>query len=371
MQIRTAWLALSQIPRTKPDQQRKIVEYFSDPLSAWRAGPRAWADIIGHRRHVERWHHYWQKQPGERLLERCRATNTEVIVWTDADYPTLLRETVNPPLVLYVQGNGSLCCECVPVAVVGTRHPDGYGIAMTRRFVRALAELPVNVISGLARGIDGIAHRTVCDVRGKTIAVLGCGVNVTYPAEHATLFEKIKEHNLIISEYPPDTPPYRANFPARNRIIAGLARVVVVIQAPRTSGALITTRFALDWNRDVCVVPADVTRVQSEGCLSLLQDGAFMIRNEEDLMDVLEPWLDGVRPLEQPNKQREEQLRKSLQLSPIERAVIEAVRTGVARFDELCTVTEMEPMDVNAAIMMLRLKGLLDVLPGPTYYART
>lgn len=200
-------------------------------------------------------------------------------------YPTLLKEIYDPPQTLYV--NGQLRAkEKYPLAVVGTRKVSLYGKKITRSLVEALAQAGFTIISGLALGVDGIAHQTTLDVGGKTIAVLGSGLDIIYPSFHQQLAQKIIESNgAIISEYELKTRPSKWTFPARNRIVAGMSLGTLVIEAPKKSGALITARFALEQGREVFAVPGSVYNENSAGCNLLIKMGAKPVTKPEDILE--------------------------------------------------------------------------------------
>ena len=207
--------------------------------------------------------------------------------WTpaDAEYPRLLLETPSPPAVLYYQGEVELqenLGHKPLVAIVGTRQPSEYGIRWTRQISMALAKNGFTVVSGLAAGIDTESHAATMKAGGRTLAVLGTGVDVVYPQSNRGLYKQILTQGLVLSEYPAKTPPDRTHFPRRNRIIAGLSRAVLVMEAPIKSGALITAHYANDFGRDVYVLPGRVDDYPSQGCLKLLSQGAGLILKELD-----------------------------------------------------------------------------------------
>jgi len=205
----------------------------------------------------------------------------------DKNYPGLLKEIYDPPEKLYVEGNLSPE-EKYPLAVVGTRRPSEYGKRVATELVKNLARLGLTIISGLALGIDGLAHEAALKVGGRTIAVLGSGIDIIYPASHKKLAEDIiKSGGVIVSEYPPGTSPSKLTFPARNRIIAGLSLGTLVIEAPERSGAMITARFALEQGRDVFAVPGSISNLNSAGCNKLIKMGAKPVTRSEDVLESL------------------------------------------------------------------------------------
>ena len=364
MNSQEAWIAVSQIPGLSPAKRLALCQYFGDARTAWLAGPEAWAEVCGVVKHLRRWQDHHQNFEAESLVERCRREGVEIITWPDASYPELLREIPQPPLVLYRQGD-VWPMERFLLAVVGTRKPDSYGRRMTRMLVGVLSDAPVCLVSGLARGIDAEAHQVAWEHGIPSVAVLGNGTNVIYPSEHRHLYQAVSENGSLLSEYPPDTEPAAWHFPARNRIIAGMARALLVVQAPRKSGALITARHALEANRDVWSVPADATRQQSEGCLELIRDGAMMIRNPRDLFEGISSWLPQVRSV------LDGDAAGGVPLTVEEAAVMHAVRKGASDFDSILQEVQLPVQVLNTTLLSLQLKGLIDASDGPFYHVKT
>ncbi|MGI6617024.1 MAG: DNA-processing protein DprA [Saccharofermentanales bacterium] len=208
----------------------------------------------------------------------------QVTTIVDHDYPVLLKEISRPPAILFWKGKSlmPLSGPCV-IAVVGSRHPSVYGLEVTRHFVSGIARLGIPIVSGGARGIDGETHRTALREDGLTFCVLGCGVDVVYPAEHRRLFDQITEKGALISEYLPGKKPLRHFFPARNRIISGLCHTILVTEASKASGTLITAGFAADQGRDVCAVPGSIISGSSHSCHQLIREGAILVETLHDI----------------------------------------------------------------------------------------
>jgi DNA processing protein len=227
----------------------------------------------------------FQEKCGKEEIERqealIRKHDVKLVSFWDDDYPQHLREIRYPPAVLFVRGNTELLKEkCV--GVVGTRRPTSYGVNVTKRFVKLLSEYFV-IVSGMAFGIDSVAHKEALSSGGKTVAVLGTGVDVVYPQSNEGLFHEIVKNGCVVSEYPMGTCARKHHFPARNRIIAGLSDAIIVTEAPIKSGALITVKFALESGRDVFAVPGDIDRKTSKGTNYLIKSGAYPLTDEEDL----------------------------------------------------------------------------------------
>jgi DNA processing protein len=260
--LKRYWVGLNLVKGIGSARTRALLNYFDNLEDAWKApidqleaaglSPRL-AAAIGETRAAN---------VLDRVWEQIQTLGLTVLTWEDADYPRRLQEIDQPPPVLYLRG--SLRQEDQwAVAVVGTRRVTAYGNQITRELVSVLAQHGLTIISGLARGIDGIAHQACLNTGGRTLAVLGCGVDCIYPPEHSRLAERIIANGALISDYPPGTPPEAANFPPRNRIISGLSQAVIVIEAGRQSGALITAAFAAEQGRQVFAVPGNIYAPQS------------------------------------------------------------------------------------------------------------
>lgn len=213
------------------------------------------------------------------------STNCHIITYFDELYPDILRQIKDPPYVLYALGNLDLLKKQPVLSVIGTRKPSNEGMKKTSFLVDPLAEAGWVIVSGMARGIDGYAHRRTLDAKGKTVAVLGSGFGHIYPRDHFSLFCEIATEGLVLSEYPPDAPPQKFHFPERNRIISGLGFGTLVIEAMERSGTLITVEQALDQGREVYAVPGSPLNVQASGCHQMIQDGAKLVTRGEEIME--------------------------------------------------------------------------------------
>lgn len=298
-------------------------------------------------------------------------------VWTpaDADYPRLLLEIPGPPPLLYYRGQVALAenrGEVGLVAIVGTRHPSSYGERWTYRLVEALVQAGFTIVSGLAEGIDAIAHQACLDAGGRTIAVLGTGVNRVYPPSNRALAQQIDRQGLILSEYPRGTGPDRTHFPSRNRIIAGLCRATLVIEAGSKSGALITARVANDYGREVYALPGSLDNPQSRGCLEIIAGGAQIILDEASLLTALGaiPQLDAmpVRPASSPKQSPSATPTPDLppRLEPIFQAIPPIPPEAIA-LDALVQATQLDTSNLLAALLELEMLGVVSQLPGMRY----
>ena len=226
------------------------------------------------------------RSEADAALERASALGIRAVAFADDEYPASLHTTSDPPIVLWVAGS-TAALNPPGVAIVGSRAASAGGIEVAERLGHDLAVAGIPVVSGLARGCDGAAHRGALAGGGVTVAVLGCGPDVVYPAEHRALYRRIRERGVIVSEHPPGTPPLPGHFPQRNRIISGLARAVVVVEASEKSGSLITAACALEQGRDVMAVPGSILGSRHRGCHALLRDGARLVETAGDVLDEL------------------------------------------------------------------------------------
>lgn len=258
-------------------------------------------------------------------------------------YPSLLQELHDPPERLYLRGGPSELLSRRAVAVVGARSCSPYGAQVARSLGRELAAAGAVVVSGLARGIDAEAHRGALEVHGVTVAVLGCGIDRDYPRGNAELARRVCEHGLIVSEYGPGIEPAPWRFPARNRIVAGLALATIVVEARERSGALITADFALELGREVFAVPGEITSALSAGTNGLLRQGAAPVVGVEDILTAI-----GLEPMPQPPAGK---------LTPLAEALLTALAAGSRTVDELAGATGLAAAEVSAALVSLELGG--------------
>jgi DNA processing protein len=269
----------------------------------------------------------------------------------DSAYPPLLDQLYDPPPQLYLRGDASSeLLACPAVAVVGARSCSAYGVEVARTLGRELAAAGVVVVSGLARGIDGEAHRGALDAQGPTVAVLGCGIDRDYPRSHADLARRIAEAGLIVSEYPPGVEPAPWRFPARNRVIAGLSLATVVVEARERSGALITADFALELGREVFAVPGEITAARSVGTNNLLRQGAAPLLGVDDVLEAL-----GIERAPPP---------PPTPVSPAAEAVLRVLADEPSGADEVARASGRASAEVAAVLVELELAGLVSEADG-------
>ncbi|MBD2773884.1 DNA-processing protein DprA [Iningainema tapete] len=363
-QERAYWLAWAQITGIGPVSLQKMQQHFGTLAAAWQAPKAELAQVegIGFQTLAKVVQERSQILP-EQFLTQHQQENPYFWTPADADYPRLLLETPSPPAVLYYQGQVELqenLGQKPQVAIVGTRQPTEYGIRWTRQISTALAKNGFTVVSGLAQGIDTESHAATLKTGGRTIAVLGTGVDVVYPPQNQKLYQQILTQGLVVSEFPAHTPPDRTHFPRRNRIIAGLSRAVLVIEAPIKSGALITANYANEFGRDVYALPGRLDDNSSLGCLKLISQGAAMIVRElDELLKMLGaiPQLDFITPPQPQPSKLPEQLQQ----------VMDALTLESLPFDFIVQQTGMAASSVSSALLQLELMGLVSQLPGMRY----
>jgi DNA processing protein len=375
-QERIYYLAWSRVSGVGPILVDRLIQHFGSLAAAWTADDRALLAIdgIGEQSIVKILESRAQIDP-QQLSATHAIANPNWWARIDADYPRLLVEIPSAPSILYYRGNVALAenrGEVTTIAIVGTRSPSEYGKKWTRKIATLLAQNGFTVVSGLAQGIDAEAHSACLEAGGRTIAVVGTGVDVVYPTQHHQLAAAIAQQGLIVSEYVATTPPDRPHFPARNRIIAGLSRVTIVIDAPNKSGALITAYQANDFSRDVYVLPGSIDNPNSLGGLGLLTRGAQPILSLAHLLELLAtiPQLDPHRQLDMFADRQSLDLdaaTTSIAVEPELQPVWQLVTDLPISFDELVTRSQLPVATVSSILLQLELLGLVTQLPGMRY----
>lgn len=365
---RKYWLAWSQISGIGPILIQRLQQHFSNLETAWKASPGELRKVEGFGiQTLEKVVQQKSRLNPEQLLTQHQQINPHFWTPADPEYPQLLREIPTPPPLLYYRGEIDLqenSGQKPLVGIVGTRQPTEYGIKWTRQISTALAKNGFTVVSGMAEGIDTESHSATLKAGGRTIAVMGTGVDVIYPHKNRDLYQQILKSGIVISEYPAKTPPNRTHFPRRNRIIAGLSRAVLVMEAPLKSGALITATYANEFNRDVYALPGKIDDQPSQGCLKLISQGAGLINHElNELLIML-----GAIP--QIDIETETPLVKSPpipNLAPELQQIINTLAIDALSFDFIIQKTGMNAAIVSSSLLQLELMGLVTQLPGMRY----
>jgi DNA processing protein len=370
------WIALNMTPGVGPRAAARLLERFGSAegvfaalraeLERLRLKPEAVESIVLRDRHEE----------AARELERVREMGADVLVLDDGTYPALLREIADPPLTLYVRGEWATCFDSPCVAIVGSRRCSTYGQNVATMLARDLASRGVCIVSGLARGIDAAAHRGALEAGGKTVAVLGTGVDEVYPRDHKRLADEIlAKGGAIVSQFPLGTPPIPENFPYRNRIISGLSLGVVLVEAAENSGSLITARLAMEQNREVFAVPGNVTSRNSFGTNYLIKGaGAKLVQQWQDVCAELPPEIAARLLPPEPKKRRERDdnaatsLIVPTDLTDDERAVLRLISTDdPSHIDALAEESKLSLPSLTSALLGLEMRELVRQLPGKCF----
>ncbi len=350
------WIGFSQVGGIGAVRLRALLEAFGDVETAWRSSASEMREAGLGPQTIEALLRARQELDLDRELSRLAELGYTALTWEDAEYPERLREIAQPPPVLYVWG------ELQPTdrwaaAIVGTRRPTTYGQAVARDVAGALGGSGLTVVSGLARGIDAVAHRAALDAGGRTLAVLGSGLDQVYPPEHRRLAEEIAASGAVLSDYPLGTSPEAGNFPPRNRIISGLALAVVIVEAGEGSGALITADFAAEQGREVLAVPGSIYARASAGTNRLISSGARPLLSAQDVLEAMN--LDAVI--------RQEAASQALPEDANERKVLEALSGEPVHVDELQARCGLPASLISASLAMLELKGRARQVGGMHY----
>jgi DNA processing protein len=356
------WIGLKAVPGIGNVTFRRLLERFETPEAALSAPPAALAGVRGVTPAIleaigkTSWRAF-----AEAECFRLATSGARIVTFTSADYPKSLFEIPDPPPFLYVRGE--LRCHEAAVAIVGSRRATAYGLQTTTRLAGALAGQGVAVISGMARGVDTAAHKGALAAGGRTIGVLGCGIDMVYPPENRKLFQEMAEKGCLVSEFPLGTLPLAENFPRRNRIISGLSRGVLVVEAAENSGSLITAQYALEHGRDVFAVPGNISFATNRGSNRLIKQGAKLVDCVDDILEELPGFgtLPGAAGPQSPSL-------RSFSLTPKEAAIYELLARSPLHIDDIIAQTELTAGEVSSMLLHLELKGAITPLPG-THYA--
>lgn len=352
------WVGFSMVKGIGPVRLERLLDHFGDVQTAWEATSHQLKAAGLSWKLCQQLARIRDQICLDQVLDDILAAGHRVLTWDAPGYPERLRQVGQSPYVLYLKG--SLEDEDIwSAAVVGTRRYTAYGQGVTENIVRVLADHGITIVSGLARGIDGFAHQAALAAGGRTLAVLGSGLDQIYPPEHRELGDRISQQGALISDYPPGTPPDGCNFPPRNRIISGLSRVVLVMEAGIKSGALITANYAAEQGKDVFAVPGKITAPNSKGTNLLIKQGAHPLLEAQDVLDFL-----NMKLIE---KQRV--VRKSLPGNPREALLYSTVGDEPLHVDELSALTKLPIEEVTATLALMELKGLVRKTFGMKYIA--
>jgi DNA processing protein len=357
------WVALSRVQGLGCVSFKKLAGHFGDPTEALSASTAALAEIPGLDQSViDGLRNFSAWDEAEKEIIRAEKAAVKIVPFTDSSYPARLRMIPDPPPLLYLKGEIRREDEKA-VAVVGSRSTSDYGRRVARDLCRGLASLGFTVVSGMARGIDGTAHETSLNAGGRTIAVLGSGVDRVYPAEHDKLYRRISENGAVISEFPMGTRPLAFNFPARNRLISGLSLGVVVVEATEKSGSLITAALALEQGREVFAVPGEVGASRSRGAHRLIRQGAKLVETVDDIMEEIAPQLlvRSGKAVSAPRRTLPQNLGDEFQ------RIFDLFQERPLQIDEVIESSGCSPSRVSEILLELELQGYIKQLPGKKY----
>jgi DNA processing protein len=364
MDSREALIALNMVEHVGPVRLRQLLEHFGDPVAVLQASRAMLASVRGVGEDTAEAIVNWEKTvPLDAELKRITEFGCRVVTQQDETYPPLLREIYDPPIVLYVKGTLD-ARDKNSVAMVGSRQTTHYGIEVARKLAYQLAYTGVTVVSGGARGIDTAAHQGALTAKGRTLAVLGTGINIVFPPENAELFERIASHGAIVTQFPFNRPADKQSFPIRNRIVAGMTLGTVVVEANLTSGALITANFATDYGRQVFAVPGPVTSPRSKGCHDLIKKGAKLCESAEDILSEFEYLFPAIN---RPPSPAESGVLPGLDLPEQEQKVLTVLDETERAVDEVIRASGLPASAVNVALFSLEMKRLVKQLPGKLF----
>jgi DNA processing protein len=357
------WIALSRIKGLGCVSFRKLADHFDDPIEAFSVSAAALAEVEGFDQNaIDGVRNFAAWDEVEKEIVRAKQAAVKIVPFTDPSYPARLRMIPDPPPVLYVKGEIRDEDERA-VAVVGSRSASDYGRRITRNLCRELVALGFTIVSGMARGIDGAAHEMTLSAGGRTIAVLGSGVDYAYPPEHEHLYQRISQSGAVVSEFPIGTRPMAFNFPARNRVISGLSAGVVVVEATEKSGSLITARLAVEQGREVFAVPGEVGTSRSRGAHRLIRQGAKLVESAHDIIEEIAPQLlrRGGEALSESRRTLPQNVSGDLQ------KIFSLFQERSLQIDEIIETSGYSPAKVSQVLLELELHGYIKQLPGKKY----
>ncbi len=353
-----SWLYFNAIPGLGPVKGKALLDRFGSPQAIFKASDKELfstsgigTDLIENIRDKEK--HLDLKQE----ISLIKRLGIKLIPFIGPDYPPLLKNISSPPLLLYVRGEFKELDYKMSVAIVGTRKASYYGKTITFELADNLAQAGFTIVSGMARGIDTSAHQGALKQKGRTIAVLGSGLNFIYPRENKKLSEEIAQAGALISEFPLNTSPDRFNFPRRNRIISGLSLGIVVVEAGEKSGALITANFALEQGRDIFAIPGKIDSEYTQGTHKLIQDGAKLVTGWTDIASELMPQINW-----DTNRKPEERFHEKLEEK--ESKIYNLLSSEPIQIEEIIKETKMSSPEALSVLLSLELKGIIKQLPG-------
>lgn len=364
MDAKEALIALNMVEHVGPVRLRQLLDHLGDAPSILKASRAQLERVPGIGLETAAAIASWEKTvdlTGE--LERIRDFGCQVLTMADDSYPPLLRQIYDPPIVLYVLG-GMIERDRNAVAIVGSRRSTHYGQEVARKLAYQLAYVGVTVVSGGARGIDTAAHQGALSAKGRTIAVLGTGINRVFPPENIELYRRIAASGAVLTQFPFNRPADKQSFPIRNRIVAGMSLGTVVVEADLHSGALITANMAVDYGRQLCAVPGRIDSPQSRGCHDLIKKGAMLCEGVEDILTEFEYLFPSTKRTTGPD---ESATLPALVLTDNEQRLYDLLGSDEKNLDQLIRLSGLPASAVSATLFGLELKHLARQLPGKIF----
>jgi DNA processing protein len=364
MDNREALVALNMVDGIGPIRVRQLLERFGNPAAVLGANQHQLMQAKGIGADTAQAIVNWEKTVDLAAeLKRINDFGCRIVIQEDEEYPALLREIYDPPIVLYVKG-GLLPKDKNSVAMVGSRMTTPYGLEVARKLAYQLAYLGVTVVSGGARGIDTAAHQGALTAKGRTLAILGTGINLVFPNENAQLYERIIENGALVTQFPFNRPGDKQSFPIRNRIVAGMTLGTVVVEANLTSGSLITANFAAEYGRQVFAVPGRVDSPRSKGCHDLIKKGAKLCESAEDILSEFEYLFPATN---RPSSAAETGVLPALELSENEQLVFDTLSNEEISIDDVIRKSGLPSSAASVALLSLEMKRLIRQLPGKMF----
>ncbi len=354
-------LRLLSVPGIGPNRIRRLIAHFQSPMAIFSADLLALTAIDGIDKILAE--NILKKNEvkfADEQMQICHRQNIQIITFYDKQYPPQLKEISDPPILLFSKGN-FLPADYVSLGVVGTRLPSDYGRLATERFVRDLVQKGFTIVSGLARGVDTLAHQTCLKQGGRTIAILGSGLDVIYPSENKKLAQNVSEHGVLVTEMPCGSQPDAVNFPKRNRIISGCSLGVLIVEAGEKSGALITAISALEQNREVFAVPGTIFSTKSVGTNRLIKEGAKLVQSVDDILDELVGKIRAFS-LEKPGFKPAPK-----EISDKEKRILDILTEQPAHIDLISQQTGFSIAETLSLLLTLELKDLVKQLSGKMF----
>jgi DNA processing protein len=368
MDPREALLALNMVNHVGPVRLRQLLEHFGDAPAILGASKDKLLRVHGIGEEAAESISSWEKGIDLKAeLKRIGEFGCRIVIQSDAEYPESLKQIYDPPIVLYVKGSLTPK-DKNSIAIVGSRMTTHYGIETARKLAYQLAYLGVTVVSGGARGIDTAAHQGALTTKGRTVAVLGTGINLVFPPENAELFERIAANGAVITQFPFNRPADKQTFPIRNRIVAGMTLGTVVVEANLTSGALITSNFATEYGRQVFAVPGRIDSPRSKGCHELIKKGAKLCESAEDILSEFEYLFPSSN---RPPGPSETGVLPALELSENEQKVFGTLDHQELGIDEIIRKSGLPTSAVSVALLSLEMKRMVKQLPGKVFVKNT